>query len=157
MHSRLLVALFSSMIFFSAFLSFAYLPPAGSPQTPFGRAWADPVLRSLDLDAILALPPLALAFLGSFLLGLLTTLIALLGWAPRLLALPTAMLPLGTLIYAWFSGRSTVESLGVTLPTGPFGEAMSQLAPLAGWGFWLWLAGAALLLMTALLDPGADD
>lgn len=157
MQNKLLVAVFSAMILLSGFLSFAVLPPLGSAQSPYGRILAEPGLVSLDPAVFLALPLLAQLFIAGFGLALIAFLAALMGWAPRLLALLTGLLPLGVLLYAWFEGRDLVERLGVTLPSGPFSETMPQLSILAGWGFWIWLAGALLLTLIAVFDDGVDD
>src|SRR5690606_4663935 len=129
--------------------------PAGN-LSPWDLISRIPAVQERDFAAIPDLPPLLLAFAASFVLGALAAVLAVIGWAPRLLALLAALLPFGLCAYVWFSARDQVEQFGPVLPTGGFGDVLEGLTRIAGFGFWLWIGAAVLLLLAALLDPGDD-
>jgi len=127
-----------------------FLPWIATPAT---SPWS--LLQNTAWAKLAEEPPLKLALLASFVLGAVASLLAVVGWAPRLLALVTALLPFGIAGYVWFEARDLLSGLGVTLPAdqtlGGLGKAIPEIA---GIGFYFWAGGAALLLLVALLDSG---
>jgi hypothetical protein len=127
-----------------------FLPWLAQPAT---SPWD--LMKDTDWAKLAEAPPLKLAFLATFVLGAIAALLAVVGWAPRLLALVTAVLPFGLAGYVWLEAKDMLAGWGVTLPVDQTLSGIGKAIPeIAGIGFYFWAGGAALLLLVALLDSG---
>lgn len=112
-------------------------------------------VKGTDWANLAEQPPLLLAFLASFALGALAAVLAVIGWAPRFLALVTALLPFGLAGYVWLQASDVLTGLGLSPPAGEtLSVAYDWVVEVAAFGFYIWAGGAALLLLVALLDGG---
>ena len=155
MRQKTLVTICGAAIAGSLFLPWVSLPAPLGNLVPWDLLRQGvPQVRDFDWQGMLELPPLLLTYMATFVLGALCAVLAVIGWAPRALALITSLLPLGLAGYIWLSGRDKVEALGVPVPVGSIGDVANAVTEIAGIGFYLWGGAAILLLIVALLDPG---
>ncbi len=148
---RPLVLLLGAAIFGSLFLPWL--------NTPLGAALVPwDFITELDGTALQTAPALGIAYLASFVLAALLTLLCVVGSEHKLIAIATGALPLGLAGYAMFAAREQVVSLGLPLPEpGAFADILEQALQVFGLGAFVYLGAAALLFLISVFDPGRSD
>ena len=130
-----------------------FLPWLGGP---FGQTLVphDAIYDSL-IEAPGDLPIELLAFVASFALAGLLAVLALFGMAPRALAWIVALIPVGLVARIVLGLRDGARDMGLPVPAADtVGEALNYAKDFLELGAWMYLGGAAVLLLLALVDPG---
>jgi hypothetical protein len=143
---RLIVILAGAAMAASAFLNWMSLPFAGG-FTPW-----DALRPVLGPDA-----PLELwIFAGTFALGALAALLALLGGVSRLITLLAGLAPFGATIWNQMQANDALGMVGMNLWDfrEDIGSAMGQMMDLVDIGFYAYWGGAVLLIIAGLFAGG---
>jgi hypothetical protein len=139
---RLIIILAGAAMAASAFLNWMSMPFAGG-FTPW-----DALRPVLGPDA----PLEVWIFVGTFVLGALAALIALLGQPSRLITLLAGLAPFGAAIWNQMQAQDTLGLVGMTLWDfrEGMGNAMGQMMELVDIGFFAYWVGAVLLIVAGL-------
>lgn len=154
MYSRSLVLLLVA----GMALSFAlpWLSPAVA-----GIAAPSDLFRDVPPEALLGQPPELLVFGASFALAALTTLMGVFGMGLRLPALLTGVFGLCAVGYGIVRLQETGEALGLppeltnlSLSPSRAPEILGMMSGMLDLGGYLYLVGAAVATVLAIVDPG---
>ncbi|MCE6958317.1 hypothetical protein LAZ40_04505 [Cereibacter sphaeroides] len=155
MFLRPFAALLAAAIALSFFLPWIYLP-FGGPLVP------SELMRNVTDDMVREMPPVIVLFLFSFVLAGGLALSSLWGWCPKVAVFLTGALPLGLVTYAVLGGLRGLgldpEMIRRSNIPAPSGEELHQiyllLKEILGMGLVLYVGGALLLVLVALVVPG---
>lgn len=123
---------------------------------PFGQSLVphDAIYEGLREDPA-GLPLELLVFVASFAVAALLALLALFNSAPRGLAWLAALIPAGLVVRIAIGLRDSVEDIGLPMPAlDTVAEAMDYAKEFFDLGAWMYLGGAGVLLILAIIDPG---
>lgn len=96
-----------------------------------------------------------LIFAASFALAALLAVLGLMGVAPRWLAFLVGIIPVGLMGRLALAMRDGATDIGLPIPSNStLMEAVELIAKMLEPGAWMYLGGAAVLLLLALIDPG---
>lgn len=152
---RPLIALLAAAMAASYFLPW-FNGPLGNGFVP-NDVFTD-LVRETNLTE---LPLQLLIYLGSFAGAALLAVLAVIGWAPRLLGLLVGAIPIGLTVWLYADLQAQAEAFGLPLPG--FDE-LSQLwseefrnilGEVVGLGLWAYAGGSVLLLIASVFAPSA--
>ena len=124
--------------------------PTGASLVPFDAVKG---LNSTQLqDMLTSLPPEGMAFFASFALAALLVLLAIMGFAPRLLTFVTGGIPMGFLGWGYYKVTQTGSFMGTPASGTDMSQLFQQLTDMLGVGAWAWLGGGAMLLLMGLFS-----
>ena len=110
-----------------------------------------PLIEPVSLATLQSAPPMVLVFLASFVLAALVAVLGLVGLGIRLLTLITGLIPFGLIAWLYFNAADTLAAYGLPpLTTNDVSALVDGIRQVAGFGFYLWIGGAAGLLLAFL-------
>ena len=147
MRPKILVLCAALAMIVSAFVPWLKIFP-GADLTPYD------VARQLNADRLADIPVAGWMFLASYALAAMVVVAGAVASAPRGLAFLAGAMPFVLLGYLYIRLGDQIEQFGLPqIDLGDPGASWDVLRQILDIGAWLWIGGAALLILFSLVLP----